>query len=50
VSEAAITDGLIFMAVVMIVIRTAGLAVRAARLPAVVPAGAGQESAASRTA
>jgi hypothetical protein len=34
VSEAAITDGLIFMAVVMIVIRTAGLAVRAARLPA----------------
>jgi hypothetical protein len=34
VSEAAITDGLIVMAVVMIVIRTAGLAVRSARLPA----------------
>ena len=33
VSEAAITDGLIFMAVTMIVIRTAGLRVRAARLP-----------------
>ena len=50
VSEAAITDGLIFMAVVMIVIRTAGLAVRAARLPAAVPAGAGQDSTASKIA
>jgi hypothetical protein len=33
VSEAAITDGLIFMAITMIVVRTAGLRVRAARLP-----------------
>jgi hypothetical protein len=41
VSEAAITDGLIFMAVVMIIVRTAGLAARASRLPAsaVAPAG-----------
>jgi hypothetical protein len=34
VSEAAITDGLIFMAIMMIIVRTAGLAVRASRLPA----------------
>jgi hypothetical protein len=34
VSEAAITDGLIFMAIMMIIVRTAGLGVRAARLPA----------------
>lgn len=34
VSEAAITDGLIFMAVVMVLARTLGLGVRAARLPA----------------
>ena len=33
VSEAAIADGLIFMAVVMIIVRTAGLAARASRLP-----------------
>lgn len=33
VSAAAITDALIFMAVVMVVVRTAALAVRAARLP-----------------
>ena len=33
VSEAAITDGLIFMAIVMILVRTAGLRVRASRLP-----------------
>jgi hypothetical protein len=33
VSEAAITDGLIFMAVVMVLVRTAGLRVRASRLP-----------------
>jgi len=33
VSQAAITDGLIFMAVAMIIVRTAGLAARAARLP-----------------
>ena len=34
VSEAAITDGLIFMAVTMVIVRTAGLGVRASRLPA----------------
>jgi hypothetical protein len=50
VSEAAITDGLIFMAVVMIVIRTAGLGVRAARLPAAAPAGIGQGHAAGKIA
>jgi hypothetical protein len=33
VSQAALTDGLIFMAIAMIVVRTAGLATRAARLP-----------------
>jgi hypothetical protein len=33
VAEAAITDGLIFMAVVMILVRTIGLGVRASRLP-----------------
>ena len=33
VSEAAITDGLVFMAVTMIIVRTAGLRLRAARLP-----------------
>ncbi len=33
ISEAAITDGLIFMAITMIVVRTAGLRVRVARLP-----------------
>jgi len=35
VSEAAITDGLIFMAVAMVLVRTLGLGVRASRLPAV---------------
>ena len=40
VSEAAITDGLIFMAITMVIVRTAGLRVRAARLPA--PAAAPQ--------
>ena len=41
VSEAAITDGLIFMAIAMILVRTAGLAARASRLPssALTPAG-----------
>jgi hypothetical protein len=34
VTEAAITDGLIFMAIVMVLVRTAGLAARASRLPA----------------
>jgi hypothetical protein len=34
VSAAAITDGLIFMAVTMVIVRTAGLAARASRLPA----------------
>ena len=34
VSEAAITDGLIFMAVVMVLARTVGLGARASRLPA----------------
>jgi hypothetical protein len=33
VSQAAITDGLIFMAIVMVIMRTAGLAARASRLP-----------------
>ena len=33
VTEAAITDGLIDMAIVMIIVRTAGLSVRASRLP-----------------
>jgi hypothetical protein len=33
VSEAAITDGLIFMAITMIIVRAAGLRLRAARLP-----------------
>ena len=34
VTLAAITDGLIFMAVVMVLVRTAALRVRASRLPA----------------
>jgi hypothetical protein len=38
VSEAAITDGLIFMAIVMILVRTGGLAVRTSRLPSRAPA------------
>jgi hypothetical protein len=46
VSEAAITDGLIFMAVTMIIVRTAGLRVRAARLPAPGPAPRPQHAAA----
>jgi hypothetical protein len=33
VSQAAITDGLIFMAIMMVIVRTAGLGARAARLP-----------------
>jgi hypothetical protein len=43
VTEAAITDGLIFMAVVMIVIRTAALGIRARRLPGQ-PATPGQDA------
>ena len=38
VTGAAITDGLIFMAIMMVLVRTAGLAGRAARLPSM-PAG-----------
>ena len=34
VTDAAITDGLIFMALAMVLIRTAGLGIRASRLPA----------------
>ena len=34
VTKAAITDGLIFMAVAMVLMRTAGLGIRASRLPA----------------
>src|ERR1051326_9144326 len=33
VTEAAITDGLIFMAVAMLIVRTAGIGLRASRLP-----------------
>jgi hypothetical protein len=33
VSEAAIVDGLIFMAIAMVIVRTGGLAARASRLP-----------------
>jgi len=46
VSEAAITDGLIFMALTMIVVRTAGLRLRAARLPQPAPASQPQHAAA----
>jgi hypothetical protein len=38
VSLAAVTDGLIFMAVAMVIVRTARLAARAARLPRSAPA------------
>jgi hypothetical protein len=46
VSQAAVTDGLIFMAIAMIVIRTGGLRVRAARLPQAATAPAAQRVAA----
>ena len=35
VSAVAITDGLIFMALTMVIVRTLGLGVRASRLPAI---------------
>jgi hypothetical protein len=35
VSVAAITDGLIFMALAMVLVRTAGIGFRASRLPAI---------------
>jgi hypothetical protein len=34
VTAAAITDGLIFMAIVMVLVRTLALGIRASRLPA----------------
>jgi hypothetical protein len=46
VSEAAITDGLIFMALAMIIVRTAGLRLRAARLSQPAPAPQHQHAAA----
>ncbi len=43
VAEAAIVDGLIFMAIAMVLVRTGSMGIRAARLPApasgAVPAG-----------
>jgi hypothetical protein len=45
VAEAAIVDGLIFMAIVMVLVRTIGLGVRASRLPAPAPARQQAESA-----
>jgi hypothetical protein len=44
VSEASIVDGLIFMAIAMILVRTIGLGVRASRLPARAPAPVLQET------
>jgi hypothetical protein len=38
VTEAAIVDGLIFMAIAMVLVRTASLGIRASRLPGDVPA------------
>lgn len=45
VSVAAVTDGLIFMAIAMVLVRTAGLGVRASRLP--VPASAPRDACAA---
>ena len=42
VTLAAITDGLIFMAIAMVLVRTAGLAARATRLPSAPAGPAGQ--------
>jgi hypothetical protein len=47
VTGAAITDGLIFMAIAMVLIRTAGLAGRAARLPSA--SASGERAAVART-
>jgi hypothetical protein len=44
VTEAAITDGLIFMAVVMVLARTVGLGARASRLPAGTGTGTGTQA------
>ncbi len=46
VSQAAITDGLIFMAIAMVIVRTAALAGRASRLPEPAPAPQPQHAAA----
>jgi hypothetical protein len=47
VSQAAITDGLIFMAIAMVLLRTAGLGVLARRLPGIAPAARNGERAAA---
>jgi hypothetical protein len=47
VSEPAIADGLIFMALTMIIVRTAGLQVRASRRPAAAAAAPRRQPAAA---